>query len=134
MSGILVDSNVILDLFLDDPNWAAWSEQTLDHYSRLGKLYVNTIIYTEVSIGFRRIEDLDRALGQAGFENLAIPKEALFLAGKAFIRYRRQKGHKASPLPDFYIGAQAAVLGLDLATRDKGRFTTYFPTVQLVTP
>ena len=113
MTGILVDSNVILDLFLDDPSWASWSEQTLDHHSRHGKLYINSVIYTEVSIGFRRIEELDRALAEASFESLAIPKEALFLAGKAFVRYRKQKGTKSSPLPDFLCRRSSGRAGLE---------------------
>ena len=134
MSDFLVDSNVILDIFLDDPNWVDWAEATLDQYSHTGLLFINPIVYTEVSIGFKRIEELESAIQRAGFQMLSIPKEALFLAGKVFLQYRRRKGTKSSPLPDFYIGAQAAVMNLDIITRDVGRYRTYFPTVQLITP
>lgn len=134
MSGYLVDSNVILDLFLDDPDWADWSEATLTKYGDRDTLFINPVIYSEVSIGFERIEELEEALQIAAFQMLAIPKEALFLAGKAFIQYRRRKGIKSSPLPDFYLGAQAAVMNLDLITRDESRYHTYFPTVTLITP
>lgn len=133
MNGCLVDSNVILDLILDDPNWAAWSEATLNRYGHQ-PLYINSIIYTEVSIGFDRIEEVENAMGVAGFKNLEIPKEALFLAGKVFLQYRRNTGTKTSPLPDFFIGAQAAVMDLPLITRDIGRYQTCFPTVSLITP
>ena len=134
MSDFLVDSNVILDIFLDDPNWVDWAEATLDQYSHTGLLFINPIVYTEVSIGFKRIEELESAIQRAGFQMLSIPKEALFLAGKVFLQYRRRKGTKSSPLPDFYIGAQAAVMNLDIITRDVGRYRTYFPTVRLITP
>ncbi len=134
MNGVLVDSNVILDVFLDDPDWADWSEKMLNQYSTSGLLYINSIIYTEISIGFARIEELDAAIVTAGFQILELPKEALFLAGKAFMQYRRNQGTKTSPLPDFFIGAHAAVLGIDLLTRDVSRYHTYFPTVNLVTP
>ena len=134
MRGIFVDSNVILDLFKDDRMWAGWSESTLNHYSNTHTLYINPIIYTEVSIGFKRIEELERAITGCGFQLLQMPKEALFLAGKTYVRYKKQKGIKLSPLPDFFIGAHAAVLGLDLITRDASRYKTYFPSVDLVTP
>ena len=132
--GLLVDSNVILDVFLDDPDWADWSESALANYSAHTTLYINTIVYTEVSIGFEKIEELESALHRGGFQMLEMPKEALFLAGKAYLKYRKSKGMKKSPLPDFYIGAQAAVLDLDLITRDAGRYRTYFPTVRLICP
>jgi predicted nucleic acid-binding protein len=134
MKGLLVDSNVILDIFLDDPNWADWSESALTNYSEHTILYINLIIYSELSIGFEKIEDLEAALLKSGFQILQIPKEALFLAGKAFLKYRESSGIKRSPLPDFYIGAHAAVLGLDLITRDVSRYRTYFPTVKLICP
>jgi predicted nucleic acid-binding protein len=134
MKGILVDSNVILDIFLDDPDWADWSETVLAKYSDRTTLYINPIIYTEVSAGFEKIEELESALQQGGFQMLEIPREALFLAGKAYLRYRKAKGVKQSPLPDFYIGAQAAVLDLDLITRDMARYRTYFPTVRIICP
>lgn len=134
MNGCLVDSNVILDIFLDDPQWASWSIETLSKYESTGPLYINSIVYCEVSIGFRRIEEMEDAVDRAGFQILDIPREALFLAGKAFLQYRRREGLKLSPLPDFYIGAQAAVLNLELITRDAARYKTYFPTVNLISP
>jgi len=134
MKGVLVDSNVILDIFLDDPEWADWSESALENYSEYTTLYINAIIYTEVSVGFKKIEELESALHKGGFQILEIPREALFLAGKAYLKYKRVKGTKKSPLPDFYIGAQAAVLDLDLITRDDGRYRTYFPTVRIICP
>lgn len=134
MKGLLVDSNIILDIFLDDPNWADWSESELAKYSIHTKLYINQIVYTEVSIGFERIEELESALNKGGFHMLEIPKEALFLAGKVFLKYRKGKGIKRTPLPDFYIGAQAAILDLDLITRDVSRYRTYFPSVKIISP
>ena len=134
MKGLLVDSNVILDVFLDDAEWADWSESVLAQYSVDTILYINSIVYTEVSVGFKKIEDLESALMKGGFQMLDIPKEALFLAGKVFLNYRKSRGSKTSPLPDFYIGAHAAVLDLDLLTRDVGRYKTYFPTVSTICP
>ncbi len=134
MKGVLVDSNVILDLFLDDPNWGDWSEGMLVKHSQHATLFINAIVYSEISIGFKRIEDLELAVARAGFQMLDIPKEALFLAGKAFLTYRKRKGSKSTPLPDFYIGAQAAVLNMELITRDVSRYRSYFPTVHLITP
>ena len=134
MTGILVDSNVILDIFVNDPIWANWSINTLNQYGFTDTLFINSIIYTEISISFKRIEELEKAIQNGGFELLEIPKEALFLAGKAFLSYRKSKGQKSSPLPDFYIGAQAAVMNLPLITRDVNRYKTYFPKVKLITP
>jgi len=134
MNRILVDSNVILDLFLNDPQWADWSERTLNQYGASNELVINPIVYTEISIGFNRIEELENAIERAGFYLLEIPKEALFLAGKVFLQYRRNKGTKSSPLPDFFIGAHAAVLNVRLITRDAARYKTYFPTVNLIYP
>jgi hypothetical protein len=134
MTGVLVDSNIILDILLDDPNWADWSESALADASQSSTLYINQIVYTEVSIAFEKIEELESAIHNGGFQLLEIPKEALFLAGKAYLRYRGSKGTKRSPLPDFYIGAQAAVLDMDLITRDAGRYRTYFPTISIMCP
>ena len=134
MKGLLVDSNIILDVFLDDPIWAEWSEAVLSEYSTHAPLYINQIIYTEISIGFNKIEELEVALSKSGFQMLEMPKEALFLAGKAFLKYRKYKGAKKSPLPDFFIGAQAAVLDIELISRDKKRYQTYFPTVKIICP
>ena len=134
MRGILVDSNIILDVFLDDPNWAEWSESKLIKFGSVSKLYINPIIYSEVSVGFKRIEELESALTHSDFQMLEIPREALFLAGKVFLKYRKNRGTKISPLPDFYIGAQAAIFEMDLLTRDVTRYHTYFPTVRLISP
>ena len=134
MKGVLVDSNVILDVFLNDLEWADWSESKLEEYSEYTSLYINSIIYSEISIGFKLIEDLESAIIKAGFQLLEIPKEALFLAGKAYIKYKKRKGVKTTPLPDFFIGAQAAVLDLTLLTRDVSRYQSYFPTVILISP
>lgn len=134
MTGVLVDSNVILDLFLDDPIWASWSESKLDTLSQTSALYINPIIYTEISVGFKRIEEVENAVSLAGFQMLQMSREVLFLTGKTFLKYRKNQGTKRSPLPDFYIGAHAAVLGIDLITRDTARYTSYFPTVKLITP
>ncbi|MEN8245768.1 MAG: PIN domain-containing protein [Thermodesulfobacteriota bacterium] len=134
MKGLLVDANVILDIFLDDPKWADWAESALAKYSVYTNLYINPIVYTEVSIGFKRIEELESALHKGGFLMVEIPKEALFLAGKAFLNYRKNSGIKRSPLPDFYIGAHAAILDIPLITRDLSRYRTYFPSVKLISP
>ena len=134
MKGVIVDSNIILDVFLNDLKWADWSESKLEEYSYSSSLYINSIIYSEISIGFKLIEELEAAVHKAGLQLLEIPKEALFLAGKAFLKYRRRKGSKRTPLPDFFIGAQAAVLNLDLLTRDVSRYQSYFPTVELIAP
>jgi predicted nucleic acid-binding protein len=134
MKGVLVDSNIILDVFLNDLKWADWSESKLEEYSVQTSLYINSIIYSEISIGFELIEDLESAISSAGFQLLEIPKEALFLAGKAYSKYKRRKGVKRTPLPDFFIGAQAAVLDLELLTRDLSRYQSYFPTVRLIAP
>jgi predicted nucleic acid-binding protein len=132
--GVLVDSNVLLDIFEDDPVWAEWSEATLDGCSAAYALYINPVIYAEVSVGFQRIEELETALAACGVQMLQIPKDALFLAAKVFLKYRRQKGVKTSPLPDFFIGAHAAVEELRLLTRDVSRYRSYFPTVRLISP
>ena len=134
MKGVLVDSNIILDVFLNDLKWGDWSESKLEEYSDQTSLYINSIIYSEISIGFDLIEDLESAISKAGFHMLEIPKEALFLAGKAYVKYKRRRGAKRTPLPDFFIGAQAAVMNLNLLTRDVSRYQSYFPTVKLIAP
>ena len=134
MNGILIDSCVLLDLFTDDKNWAAWSESTLEKYSQINTLYINSIVYTEVSIGFDRIEEIESAIDALGIKVLEMPREALFLTGKAFLSYRKKKGTKTSPLPDFFIGAHASVSKLKLITRVVSKYRTYFPQVQLVHP
>ena len=134
MNGILVDSCVLLDLFTDDPEWAGWSEKVLGQYSQTNTLYINSIIYTEVSIGFNLIEEVEAAIEQAGIKVLEIPREALFLAGKVFLNYRKSKVTKHSTLPDFYIGAHAIVSTFDLITRDISKFNTYFPNLNMIYP
>lgn len=134
MNGILVDSCVLLDLFTNDPDWADWSEVILNKYGQTNSLFINSIIYTEVSIGFNRIEEVESALELAGIKVLEMPREALFLAGKIFLKYKKRKGTKHSTLPDFYIGAHAIISGFNLMTRDISRFNTYFPDVHLITP
>ena len=134
MKGVLVDSNVILDVFLNDPTWADGSESVLEELSAANRLFINPMVYAEVSIGFERIEELESALRPAGFILLDIPKEALFLAGKVFLRYKKRNGKKRFPLPDFFIGAHAAVMGLALLTRDARRYRSYFPSVRLISP
>jgi len=134
MSSVLVDSNVILDVVEDDPQWCEWSLELLNQYSETHQLIINPVIYAEVSISFERIEEFEEVLSSGGLKMVPIPKEALFLAGKVFIRYRRKQGVKTTPLPDFFIGAHAAVADVALLTRDKKRFKHYFPSVKLVSP
>ena len=134
MSRVLVDANVLLDVMTDDPQWYAWSAEQLDACAAKAELCINPIVYAEVSVGFARIEELDEALPQVTFTRLALPWEAGFLAGKAFVRYRRARGSRRSPLPDFYIGAHAAIDGMALLTRDAERYRTYYPTLELVSP
>ena len=134
MKKVLVDSNVILDIFLDDPHWTDWVESVLEKYSRDATLLINAIIYSEISIGFERIEELESSVARAGFQLIEIPKEALFLAGKVFLKYKSRSGIKRTTLPDFFIGAHAAVLGVELIFKDIKRYRSYFPTVQLIAP
>jgi hypothetical protein len=131
---ILVDSSVLLDVATNDPVWGAWSSEALARCAQEAVLVVNPLIYAEVSIGFARIEDLEAALPPDVFRRASLPYEAAFLAGKSFLSYRKRGGKRRSPLPDFYIGAHAAVAGFRLLTRDPRRYRTYFPTVQLVAP
>ena len=134
MTATLVDSCVLLDIVTEDSRWFEWSACTLADAAARGMLVINAVIYAEVSIGFRRIEELESVLPAGYFELRAIPREAAFLAGKCFLEYRRRGGVRHSPLPDFFIGAQAAVESLDLLTRDVARYRTYFPGLRLVTP
>ncbi|RJX26541.1 MAG: PIN domain-containing protein [Desulfurivibrio sp.] len=134
MNGVFVDSCILLDLFTGDPRWANWSASVLGKYSQSNTLFINSIVYTEVSIGFNRIEEVEEAIEQAGVKVLEIPREALFLAGKVFLDYRRNKGTKSSTLPDFFIGAHAAVSSFDLITRDPARYKIYFPSITLICP
>ena len=134
MNGIFIDSCVLLDLFTNDLNWAEWSENILEQYSHTNTLYINSIVYTEVSIGFNKIEELEIAISELDIKVLEIPREALFLTGKTFLKYRKNKGTKNSPLPDFFIGAHASVSNFDLVTRDTDKYKTYFPQVKLINP
>ena len=130
----LVDTNVLLDLFTNDPIWADWSARELRILSAQEALVVNPVVYAELSVGFDRIEDLDAALATAGVDLLESPRAALFLAGQAFQTYRAQGGTRTGVLPDFFIGAHAVVAGMSLLTRDTRRYRSYFPTVVLITP
>ncbi len=134
MNGVFVDSCVLLDLFTNDPNWAEWSESVLEKYSQTNTLYINSIVYTEVSIGFEKIEEVETAISALGVKVIEMPREALFLTGKAFLKYRRNKGTKNSPLPDFFIGAHSAVSEFNLITRDLAKYNSYFPQVKLIHP
>jgi predicted nucleic acid-binding protein len=130
----LVDTNVLLDVVTDDPDWAEWSVAKLEEVSLQGALVINDVVYAELSVRYDRIEDLEGMLHMATIEVVPMPREALFLAGKVFLQYRRSSGSKTGVLPDFFIGAHAAVSGLQLLTRDAGRYRTYFPTVELIIP
>ena len=131
---VLVDSNVLTDVFTEDENWFDWSSAQLASQRDKGMLAINPIIYAEISPNFKSSESLDQALPQTDFKRLELPYEAAFLAGQAFIAYRRRGGAKQSPLPDFYIGAHAQFEGLTLLTRDVGRYRSYFPKVKLIAP
>ena len=134
MNGVFIDSCVLLDLFTDDPTWGEWSEHILEKYSQTNTLYINSIVYTEVSIGFRKIEEVEKAITELEIKVLEIPREALFLAGKIYLKYRKNKGTKTSPLPDFFIGAHVTVSKFDLITRDSSKYKTYFPQARLIHP
>lgn len=131
---VLVDSCVLLDVLTDDPVWGRWSAETLAAVGDRALVALNAAIYAEVSIGFARIEELEEALPGEWVLRLPVPWEAAFLAGKCFLTYRRAGGARSAPLPDFFIGAHAAVEDMPLLTRDAARYTTYFPTVRLIAP
>jgi predicted nucleic acid-binding protein len=131
---VLVDTNVLLDVLQNDPQWADWSQGQLESASLTDSLAINAVIYSELSMAFERIEELETVLSEASLAVDPIPREALFLAGKAFLGYRRRQGTKQSVLPDFFIGAHAAVAGLTILTRDVSRYRSYFPTVKLIAP
>ena len=134
MAAVLLDSNVLLDLMTEDPRWFAWSAAAMASAADSSRLVINAIIYAEVSVRYSRIEDLEAALPKAMIEREALPYEAAFLAGKAFLAYRRRGGAKRSPLPDFLIGAHAAVAGYRLLTRDAARYRSHFPGLPLISP
>jgi len=131
---VLVDSCVILDIVTNDPKWYSWSSTILARKADVGSLVINPIVYGEVSVGFSRIEDVDDIFDDSTFEYRSISREAAFLAGKCFQKYKARGGVRTTVLPDFMIGAQAAVEGLEIITRDIKRFRTYFPSVQVICP
>ncbi len=130
----LIDTNILLDVVTDDPNWSDWSIDQLEAAALRGPLLINDVVYAELAVRYERIERLEVFLSEAGIELAAMSRAGLFLAGKVFQKYRRAGGSRAGVLPDFFIGAHAAVDRLELLTRDTGRYRTYFPTVTLITP
>jgi len=131
---LLIDTNVLIDVLEDDPAWADWSIAQLRAQSKIHRLAINPIIYAELSLTFSAVEALDQAIDDLGLAMLELPRPALFLAGKAFVRYRRQGGMKSNVLADFFIGAHAAVSRYPLMTRDTQRYTSYFSEVKLISP
>lgn len=130
----LVDTNVLLDLVTDDPVWADWSLAQLETASLRGPLLINDVVYAELAVRYDRIEDVEGFLRDAGIDVVPVPRAALFLAGKVFVQYRRAGGSRTGVLPDFFIGAHAAIAQVPLLTRDVGRYLTYFPTLTLISP
>ncbi len=130
----LVDTNVLLDILTDDPIWFDWSVRQMDAAALRGPVFINDIIYAELSVRFESVEGVDRAIAQTGLDHAEIPRAGLFLAGKVFQKYRRAGGTRSGVLPDFFIGAHAAVMGWTLVSRDAQRFRTYFPGMALITP
>lgn len=133
-TGYLIDSNVLLDVATEDPHWYPWSSAALTTAARTAPLLINPLIYAEVSMNYDTIEELDEALPERLFRRVPLPYHAGFVAGRAFLTYRSRGGERRSPLPDFYIGAHAAVDRLTLVTRDARRYRTYFPTVEMLAP
>ena len=131
---LLVDTNVLVDVLQDDPQWADWSISQLRAQASIHQLVINPIIYAEMSLSFLTLEGLDSAVVTLALELREIPRPALFLAAKAYAQYRKRGGSKLQVLPDFFIGAHAAVEGWPLLTRDASRFKTYFPTLEVVAP
>ena len=131
---ILIDTNVLIDVLEDDPQWAEWSVAQLRAHSKIHELGINAIVYGELSLAFERLEELDDAVMRLGLKLLEIPRPALFLAGRAFLTYRKVGGPRSNVLADFLIGAHAAVAGVAILTRDARRYTTYFPAVKLLLP
>ncbi len=134
MTSVLVDSNVLLDVASNDSVWGEWSGSALERVADEAVLVINPLVYAEVSVGFPTIEEVEAALPADLYRREDLPYEAAFLAGKCFLQYRRGGGAKRSPLPDFYIGAHAAVAGYRLLTRDATRYRTYFPKLELIAP
>lgn len=131
---LIVDANVLLDIVSNVANWADWSARQLRHQSQVHELVINAVVYTELSMAFADLDDVDRVVDEMQLNFAEIPKPALFLAGKAFLRYRRAGGPRTSVLPDFFIGAHAAIAGCAILTRDERRYRTYYPRVPLITP
>jgi predicted nucleic acid-binding protein len=131
---LLVDTNVLLDVVTNDPQWAEWSLRQLERCALQTRLVANPVVYAELSIGFQRIDEVEGFLEETGVEIEEVPRRALFLAGKAFQKHRERGGTKAGVLPDFFIGAHALVEGIALLTRDTRRYRSYFPTIVLITP
>jgi predicted nucleic acid-binding protein len=130
----LVDSCVLLDVITADDRWADWSAREIAAALDAGRVVINALIYAEVSVGYQTIEELEESLPASDYEREPLPYLAGFAAGKAYVRYRRGGGDKRSPMPDFYIGAHAAVAGYRLLTRDVRRYRTYFPTIDIIAP
>lgn len=130
----LVDTNVLLDLVTDDPNFADWSISQLEAASLTGPLLINDVIYSELSVRYASKEQLDEFIDGVGLKMDPVSTAALFLAGKVFKQYRQSGGTRTGVLPDFFIGAHAAVSEFPLLTRDVGRYRTYYPTLKLITP
>lgn len=134
MAGTLVDSNVLIDVFSGDPAWSDWSREALRQAGADGPLVINEVIYAEIAARYSRIEELEHALPRDDFQREHLPWPAAFIVGRAFADYRGRGGDRRSPLPDFFVGAHAAIAGLRLLTRDVARYRTYFPTVELIAP
>jgi predicted nucleic acid-binding protein len=131
---LIVDTNVLIDVFEDDPEWSDWSVRRLREHSVVSALVINAIIYAELSMAFSKIEKLDAEIAALGLQVREIPRPALFLAAKAFAKYRKLCGTKTNVLADFFIGAHAAVIEAPVLTRDPARYRRYFPTIRLITP
>jgi len=134
LNDTLVDTNVLFDFLSEDDDWSDWSSAMLTDAAERGRVVINPIIYAEVSVRYDRMEDLNEALPSEFFVHAPLPWEAAFVAGKAFNKYRRRGGAKRSPLPDFFIGAHAAVAEMTLLTRDPRRYRTYFPKLRIISP
>ena len=131
---VLVDTNVLIDVATEDPRWSDWSGTRLGEAAARGRLALNPVVYAEFPVAYPTIEEVEHALSGLGIHRLPIPYEAAFLAGKVFRRYRERGGTRSAPLPDFFIGAHAAVSGLTLLTRDPRRYREYFPRLRMIAP
>ncbi len=134
MIGTLIDSSVILDIFTNDAKWFEWSDNAVERCAKQGNLYINEMVFAEVSVNFATIEELDEELPERTFRRIAVPFDAAFLAAKIHLQYRQAGGTRSTTLPDFFIGAHAAVSNFQLLTRDAARYRTYFPTVEVIAP